>query len=132
MTVAIRFRLLFTCHRWLCLYGSRVHKQVFVSVFESLTFHAVHLSAKVDAVGAGLFVFHFQNLHKKSNKRYCSTENIAVVFFLENYKILIAEKHTSPPRNNCAHSVAGATCHYAMRKGISQHKRYYNRRKTRR
>ena len=68
MTVAIRFRLLFTCHRRLCLNRRCVHKQVFVSVFESLALHAVHLSAEVDAVGAGLFVFHFQNLRKNQTR----------------------------------------------------------------
>ena len=34
------------------------------SVFDSLALHAVHLSAEVDTVSAGLFVFHFQNLRK--------------------------------------------------------------------
>jgi len=92
MTVAIRFRLLFACNRRFCLNRSRVNKQVFVSVFESFALHAINLSAEVDAVSAGLFVFHFQNLQEKSNKRYCSTENFAVVFLLEKYKNFIAEK----------------------------------------
>ena len=40
------------------------------------------------------------------------TENKVVVFFFENYKILIAEMNTFPPRSNCAQTVAGATCHH--------------------
>lgn len=92
MTItAIRFRLLFACYRRLRLHRSRVNKQILVSVFELFALHAVNLSAKVDAVGAGLFVFHFKNLQEKSNKKYCITENSAVIFFIENYKILIVK-----------------------------------------
>ena len=80
------FRLLFTCHRLLRLNRSRVNKQVFISVLESLALHAVSLSAEVDAVSAGLFVFLFKNLQEKSNKGYCTTEEIFLIFFLENYK----------------------------------------------
>ena len=74
MTDAIRFRLLFAYNRRLCLNRSRVNKQILVSVFESLALHAINLSAEVNTVGAGLFVFHFQNLQEKSNRHIVARE----------------------------------------------------------
>ena len=49
-------------------------------------------------------------------KHKCSVTDIAlkmaVVFFLENYKILIDELNPLPPRSNCAQTAAGAFCHH--------------------
>ena len=58
------------------------------------------------------FCFPFPKPPRKIKQAYCSTENMAVVFFLENYKILIDELNPLPPRSNCAQTAAGAFCHH--------------------
>ena len=55
---------------------------------------------------------------------------MAVVFFLENYKILIDELNPLPPRSNCAQTAAGAS---VITGGVGEDTQlisYYSRRRT--